>query len=101
MSRCLANPKSFTIAGIGIIQRGRVRCGETPCDGLTHTGESWTEGHDENGRYMVGRGTGNFLTYTHDFGGVTSAVVDGDFTMTAQMKLFDLDGSAGTFMSAH
>ena len=42
---------------------------------------------------MVGRGTGNFLTYTHDFGGV-----DGDFTMTAQMKLFDLDGSAGTFM---
>ena len=45
---------------------------------------------------MVGRGTGNFLTYTHDFGGV-----DGDFTMTAQMKLFDLDGSAGTFMSAY
>ena len=97
MSRCLANSKSITIAGIGIIQRGRVRCGETPCDGLTHTGESWTEGHDENGRYMVGRGTGNFLTYTHDFGGADG----GDFTMTAQMKLFDLDGSAGTFMSAY
>jgi hypothetical protein len=32
----------------------------------------------------------DFLTYTHDFG-------LGDFTMTAQMKLFDLDGSAGTF----
>ena len=45
---------------------------------------------------MVGRGTGNFLTYTHDFGGADG----GDFTMTAQMKLFDLDGSAGTFMSA-
>ena len=24
-----------------------------------------------------------------------------DFTMTAQMKLFDLDGSAGTFMSEY
>ena len=32
----------------------------------------------------------DFLTYTHEFG-------LGDFTMTAQMKLFDLDGSAGTF----
>jgi hypothetical protein len=59
-----------------------------PCDGLDHIGESWTEEHDENGHYLRAHGTGNYLTYTHDFG-------TGDFTMTAQMKLFDLDGSAG------
>ena len=30
-----------------------------------------------------------------------NADVGFDFTMTAQMKLFDLDGSAGTFMSEY
>lgn len=44
---------------------------------------------------QTAHGTGNFLTYIQDFG---SAAAAGDFTMTAQMKLFDLDGSAGTFM---
>ena len=77
---------------VGIVQRGRAcRGGDMPCDGLAHEGDSWTEGSDENGRYLQAHGTGNFLRYTHDFG-------TGDFTMTAQMKLFDLDGSAGTFM---
>jgi hypothetical protein len=74
---------------VGIVQRGRAcRGGEMPCDGLDHIGESWTEEHDANGHYLRAHGEGNFLTYTHDFG-------TGDFTMTAQMKLFDLDGSAG------
>ena len=41
-------------------------------------------------RFDALRRDADFLTYTHDFG-------LGDFTMTAQMKLFDLDGSAGTF----
>ena len=41
-------------------------------------------------RFDALRRDSDFLTYTHDFG-------LGDFTMTAQMKLFDLDGSAGTF----
>lgn len=47
---------------IGIIQRGRTSCGSFPCDGLTHEGGSWTEGHDENGRYITGRGTGSEST---------------------------------------
>lgn len=38
---------------VGIIQRGRVSCGALPCGGLSHVGDSWTEGRDENGRYMV------------------------------------------------
>ena len=79
---------------IGIIQRGQPIALDAG-DGLAHIGESWTRGHDGSGRYLTGHGTGNFLTYTHDFG---SSAAAGDFTMTAQMKLFDLDGSAGTFM---
>ena len=44
---------------VGIIQRGRTSCRSFPCDGLAHEGGSWTEGHDGNGRYMTGRGTGS------------------------------------------